>query len=103
MEELLPLGSVVRLKNGEQQLVVISRFPLYNNQGVIGYFEYGACLYPNGQIDQTAYFFNQEDIDEMYFTGYINEAEETFRVKVKAELEKIAYPRLELITKHKNG
>ncbi|WP_228474763.1 DUF4176 domain-containing protein [Listeria welshimeri] len=56
MEELLPLGSVVRLKNGEQQLLIISRFALYNNQGVIGYFEYSGCLYPNGQTDQTSYF-----------------------------------------------
>ncbi|MBC1249310.1 DUF4176 domain-containing protein [Listeria welshimeri] len=97
MEELLPLGSVVRLKNGEQQLLIISRFALYNNQGVIGYFEYSGCLYPNGQTDQTSYFFNQEDIEKIYFTGYVNEAEREFREKVDKELKKIAYPRFELI------
>ncbi|MBC1675426.1 DUF4176 domain-containing protein [Listeria welshimeri] len=97
MEELLPLGSVVRLKNGEQQLLIISRFTLYNNQGVIGYFEYSGCLYPNGQTDQTSYFFNQEDIEKIYFTGYVNEAEREFREKVDKELKKIAYPRFELI------
>ncbi|MBC1319402.1 DUF4176 domain-containing protein [Listeria welshimeri] len=97
MEELLPLGSVVRLKNGEQQLLIISRFALYNNQGVIGYFEYSGCLYPNGQTDQTSYFFNQEDIEKIYFTGYVNEAEREFRKKVDKELKKIAYPRFELI------
>ncbi|MBC1517016.1 DUF4176 domain-containing protein [Listeria immobilis] len=97
MEELLPLGSVVRLKNGEQQLLIISRFALYNNQGVIGYFEYSGCLYPNGQTDQTSYFFNQEDIEKIYFTGYLNEAEKDFRKKVDEELKKITYPRFELI------
>ncbi|MBC1518183.1 DUF4176 domain-containing protein [Listeria welshimeri] len=97
MEELLPLGSVVRLKNGEQQLLIISRFALYNNQGVIGYFEYSGCLYPNGQTDQTSYFFNQEDIEKIYFTGYVNEAEREFREKIDKELKKIAYPRFELI------
>ncbi|MBC2214530.1 DUF4176 domain-containing protein [Listeria welshimeri] len=97
MEELLPLGSVVRLKNGEQQLLIISRFALYNNQGVIGYFEYSGCLYPHGQTDQTSYFFNQEDIEKIYFTGYVNEAEREFREKVDKELKKIAYPRFELI------
>lgn len=52
MKKLLPLGSVVKLKNGEQKIMIISRLPLYNNEGTIGYFDYGACLYPNGQVDQ---------------------------------------------------
>lgn len=97
MKELLSLGSVVRLKSGEQQLMIISRFPLYNNQGTIGYFEYSACLFPNGQTDQTSYFFNHEDIEEIYFNGFVNEAEKDFRSKVESELEYIKYPRLELI------
>ena len=54
--KLLPLGSVVKLKNGEQKIMITVRLPMYNNKGTIGYFDYGACLYPNGQVDQKTYF-----------------------------------------------
>ncbi|WP_210469933.1 DUF4176 domain-containing protein [Sporosarcina sp. 6E9] len=39
--------------------------PLYNNGGTIGYFDYGACLYPNGQVDQKTFFFNEADIEDI--------------------------------------
>ncbi len=57
--KLLPLGSVVQLKRGQQKLMITCRYPLYNNQGTIGYFDYSACLYPTGNPDGQAYFFNQ--------------------------------------------
>lgn len=47
-DKILPIGSVIQLHNGELKLMILSRFPLYNNQGTIGYFDYSACLYPNG-------------------------------------------------------
>ena len=34
---VLPIGSVIRLKDGEQKIMIISRAPLYNNEGTIGY------------------------------------------------------------------
>lgn len=43
--ELLPIGTVVTLKNGEQELMITARFPLYNNNGEIGYFDYAGCFY----------------------------------------------------------
>ena len=46
MKNLLPLGSVVRLNKGELKIMIISRLPLYNNEGTIGYFDYAACVYP---------------------------------------------------------
>ncbi|EUJ43741.1 DUF4176 domain-containing protein [Paenilisteria rocourtiae] len=97
MEELLPLGSVVKLKNGDKLVLVTSRLPLYNNSGVIGYFEYGACLYPDGHTNQLAYFFNGEDIQDIYFKGYINEDELKFQETVREQSKDIPYPRLELI------
>ncbi len=29
--------------------MVITRAPIYNNEGTIGYFDYAGCLYPQGQ------------------------------------------------------
>ncbi|MBC1561436.1 DUF4176 domain-containing protein [Listeria booriae] len=97
MEELLPLGSVVKLKNGEKLVVVTSRLPLYNNNGTIGYFEYGACLYPDGHTNQLSYFFNGEDIEDVYFKGFINKDELEFQEIVQTQYKTISYPRLELV------
>lgn len=38
MKDILPIGSVVQLKNGEVKLMIINRFPLFNKEGTIGYF-----------------------------------------------------------------
>jgi len=97
MTKLLPLGSVVRLKNGEQKIMIISRLPLYNNEGTIGYFDYGACLFPNGQVDQQMFFFNEEDVEEFHFTGYVDEREEEFQAKYQEEIKTIKYTKLKLI------
>lgn len=48
---------------------LLNRAPLHNKDGVIGYFDYSACVYPTGLTDQQAYFFYHEDIDEVYVTG----------------------------------
>jgi len=43
---ILPLGTIVRLKEGTEKLMVTSRLPLCNHNGKIGYLDYGACIYP---------------------------------------------------------
>ena len=95
--KLLPLGSVVKLKNGEQKIMITVRLPMYNNKGTIGYFDYGACLYPNGQVDQKTFFFNEEDIEEIYFEGYIDESEAKFQKKYREEISDIKYQKLTLV------
>lgn len=100
--KLLPLGSVVKLKNGEQKIMITVRLPLYNNEGTIGYFEYGGCLFPNGQVDQKTYFFNEADIEEVYFKGYIDESEEEFQKKYRDEIKDIKYQKLTLVHEEEN-
>lgn len=93
---VLPIGSVIRLKDGEQKIMIISRAPLYNNEGTIGYFDYAGCLYPQGQNSQMTYFFNHEDIEEIYFTGYVDEMEKEFLKQYELQKDKIKYPKLKL-------
>ena len=38
MTNLLPIVTVVRLHNGTIDVMIIGRFPLYNQEGTIGYF-----------------------------------------------------------------
>ena len=70
MKNLLPLGSVVRLNKGELKIMIISRLPLYNNEGTIGYFDYAACVYPTGQADQQVHFLMKK-ILQKYFSRAI--------------------------------
>ena len=93
---ILPLGSVVRLKEGTQKVMVITRAPLYNNEGTIGYFDYAGCLYPQGQTGQTTFFFNQEDIEQIFFKGYVDEEEEKFIEMYKSQIANIKYPKLKI-------
>lgn len=91
---ILPLGSVVKLKNGKINIMVISRTPLSSQNGTIGYFDYGACLYPRGMVTPEVVFFNQEDIEEILFVGYRDSLEDAFCEKYCQEIKTIKYPKL---------
>ena len=58
MMELLPIGSVVTINNDENKtkLMIISVFPLKNENGKVGYYDYASCLYPYGLVNDQ-YFF----------------------------------------------
>ena len=77
-ETLLPLGSVVRLKD-QTELIIIGRGSLVEQNQEHVYFEYTSVPVPTGyqQADQL-YFFNHSDIREIVFTGYKNDAELDF-------------------------
>lgn len=93
---ILSIGTVVRLKNGKRKLMITSRTPLANENGIIGYFDYGGCLFPEGQINQQTYFFNNDDIDEILYEGYYDELEEIYRKRYKKEIKNILYPKLSI-------
>lgn len=92
--KILPLGTVVRLKNGKEKMMITSRLPLFNYNGKIGYLDYGACLYPHGQISPQSYFFNNEDIEEIYYEGYRDDLEREYCELYRKKIKDIKYPRL---------
>jgi len=96
MTELLPIGSVVQLKNGQVKIMIINRYPLYDNKGEIGYLDYSGCVYPFGMTDNQACFFNNEDIEKVWFEGYIDESEEEMQVTIEDKLSQIPYPKYSL-------
>ena len=77
MKELLPLGSIVILENGEKKIMIYGRRQLaITNQEE---YDYVACLYPEGNInDEFTYLFNHSDIKEVIFTGYSDDDEIEF-------------------------
>lgn len=98
MENMLPIGSVVHLKNGTQKIMIINRGALYNHEGAIGYFDYSACLYPYGQAQQSVHFFNEEDIEKVYFEGYRDETEELYCKEYNEKIKEITYPKFKIGT-----
>ncbi|AUP18448.1 hypothetical protein SaSA330_1462 [Streptococcus agalactiae] len=73
---LLPVGSVVYLIDGNQKLVIVNRGAIVEQEGQEVYFDYLGGIFPEGLNLEQVYYFNQEDIDEVFFEGYHDEEEE---------------------------
>lgn len=77
--ELLPLGSVVLLREGSKKLVIYGRKQLQVTTNRL--FDYLGVVYPEGYIDENySYLFNHEDIEVIAHVGYTNEEEEQFQL-----------------------
>ena len=88
MKEYLPIGTVVLLKDGEKPIMIYGRKQIH--MGTNNLYDYVACLYPEGNLNEEyTYLFNHDQVQEILFTGYINDDEEKF-LKVLNEPDGIA-------------
>ncbi len=71
-ENILPIGSVILLKNGNKKLIVTGIKPvLLEEPDKI--FDYIGVLYPEGYLgNEGNYLFNHENIADVIFRGYEN-------------------------------
>ncbi|MFC4653268.1 DUF4176 domain-containing protein [Lactococcus nasutitermitis] len=91
----LPLGSVVTVKTNTQKLMIIGRAQLFKQNGITGYFDYSAVLYPIGSTGADKFaFFNHEDISETIFKGYYDEQEIEFESTYQEIILKSNYSKL---------
>jgi len=75
--ELLPIGSVVLLKNGKKKLMIFGVKQTDVSSGKE--YDYISVLYPEGNMGESGQFlFNHSDINEIYFRGYVDEEREKF-------------------------
>ncbi|MGN0555261.1 MAG: DUF4176 domain-containing protein [Candidatus Fimenecus sp.] len=75
ISELLPIGSVVLLKNGKKRLMIIGvkQTDLQTNTE----YDYLSVLYPEGFVNpETTFFFNHDAIEHIFFLG-MNDNERT--------------------------
>ncbi|MBS4189645.1 DUF4176 domain-containing protein [Bacillus sp. FJAT-49705] len=78
-ETLLPIGSVVILKEGTKKLLIYGRKQLLLKEDGPKMYDYVSCFYPEGHINADYTFvFNQADIHEVIFKGYVDEDESKF-------------------------
>jgi hypothetical protein len=71
--EFLPLGSVCSVKGNTKKLMVIARGLALQQDDGVRYFDYGACLYPEGLIGDQLAYFNHDAIQRVVAEGYADE------------------------------
>ena len=87
-EKFLPIGTVCQLKGADQK-VAITGFCMKNENNSDRVFDYVACYYPQGIIDENRnILFDHNQIERVLFMGYVNEEETAFKNKIKELLAK---------------
>lgn len=72
IEKLLPIGSVVKLQNGEKRLMIFGVKQTDNDSGIE--YDYIGVVYPEGNLGpEVQFLFNHENIEEVFFRGYEDE------------------------------
>ncbi|WP_455158305.1 DUF4176 domain-containing protein [Streptococcus sp.] len=75
---ILPIGSVVYLKEGNQKIMILNRGAVVEQDDTQVYFDYTGALYPEGLNPEQVYYFNREDIDEVIWEGHSDSDEKRY-------------------------
>lgn len=87
--EILPVGSVVLLKNSIKRLMIIGLLQA-KPEDMKRVYDYCGCVYPEGYMNpNNIYLFDEEQIDKVYYKGYMDEEQEAFELRVREILPKI--------------
>lgn len=92
-KELLPLGSVVYLKEGNKKVIIIARGMLINNGSNVVFFDYGGVPYPEGLEDDQMAYFQHDAVTKVVFKGYSDMDDEATVDRIFTYLEK--HPEIE--------
>lgn len=77
MKDLLPVGSVVLLKDATKKLMIIGILQVNPSENKI--YDYLGVPYPEGFVGaDNNFLFNHTDINDIIFTGYSNPERDTF-------------------------
>ena len=77
MEDLLPVGSVVLLKEATKKLMIIGILQVKPSEEKL--YDYLGVPYPEGFVGaDNNFLFNHSDINDVIFTGYTNPEREIF-------------------------
>ena len=69
LNELLPIGSVVLLKDSTKRVMIVGLKQQQENESKI--WDYSGCLYPEGILDPDHLFlFDREQIQTLFFIGF---------------------------------
>ncbi len=80
--KLLPLGSIVYLKEGTKKVIIVARAVVLKNGDGFIYFDYGGVPYPEGITDDQMAYFQHETITKVVFEGYQDLDDEAIRARI---------------------
>lgn len=83
VKELLPIGSVVLLKEGKKKAMIFGI--KQTDKGTGKEHDYIGVVYPEGNLgNELQFFFDHENIDQVFYRGYEDEEWERFIEKLAA-------------------
>lgn len=86
--DLLPIGSVVRLKEGDKKFMICGRIQAEENEEKI--YDYSACYFPEGLIDPSHIFlFDRGAIDTVFFVGCQDQDELEYKSNVLSRIKEL--------------
>jgi len=78
MDALLPIGSVVLLKESTKRVMIYGRLQRETDGDRV--WDYIACLFPEGNINPDhSFLFDNEQIESVFFVGCQDEEEMRFQ------------------------
>ena len=87
-QNLLPIGSVVLHKGGQKRVMITGRIQTRTGEDTI--YDYSACYYPQGIVSSDSmFFFNRDAIDRVFFIGFQDGEELTYRMDILGKLGKL--------------
>ena len=88
-DKLLPVGSVVMLKNAEKSIMITGFYAASENDKEKIY-DYSACLYPEGMVSSDKnLLFNHDEIEKVMYFGYSSDLDKEFKRKLNEGLNRI--------------
>lgn len=80
-EKYLPVGTVVKLKEGVKAIMITGFCAISGDDGKM--YDYSACLYPEGVVGpEMNFLFNHDQIAEILHRGLMSEEEVAFKQKL---------------------
>lgn len=86
--ELLPLGTVVYMKEGKIPVMIVMRQPIIDYQDQICYFDYAGINQVLGLDPNQIFYFNEENIRKVVYEGYRGESDSEILVALNEWVEK---------------
>lgn len=88
MNELLPIGSVVKIEGSPSHLMIIGHGPIQSEEQT--HYDYLAINYPFGLGDSMdSIMFDRESIEAVLHKGYVDEESEVYYRAVDKIIKKI--------------
>lgn len=85
----LPLGSVVIVNGSVKKYVITARGLQVRIEGKELFFDYGACLYPEGMIGDQLMYFQHSNIKKIVFEGYSDDDDKLMVENIQENYEKM--------------